>query len=311
MIRTSLIAAGILTFSAAFSQTTSNYIELAVSENVELKPIEAKIRISVQTAESQRDSKADDYGFTESIYGYDWYEPTEEDYEYEQLMYENPKKVTKKMTQEYEARQKQRQEDIEAMELEQMQRDIERQAELANFEPFEVTALMELLTENGISYILETQNSVDFEVNIEDESDWDEYEYEMYYSDTVLVVTVTDSRAYQDLMLLIADLPAFAITKDVKYESTETVNSTVIPKLTEKATKQAQTLANSFGRKLGKVIQCTNIYPATPSSNYMKNYMGDMMNVFSDGSNFGGDGDPFTNTKMEIVEYVYRFELLN
>jgi hypothetical protein len=309
MIKTSLIAAGIFTFTAAFAQTTSNHIEIAVSEKVELKPTQAEIQISVQTAQSQRDEKASYYGYSESIYGYDWYEPSEEDYEYEQLMYENPKKVTKKMTQEYEARQKQREEDIAAMELEQMEREREQEAELANFEPFEITAMMALLTENGISYTIVSKNSNEVENSTSESDSWMDYEM-TYYSDTILSIVVNDSKAYQNLMLLVSDLPAYAETKDVKFESNEAINSMVIPKLTDKATKEAQALANSFGRKLGKVIQCTNVYPATPSSNYMLNYMGDLSG-FMDDSNYNGDGDPFLTTKKEIVEYIYRFELLN
>ncbi len=309
MIKTSLIAAGILTFTAGFAQTTSNHIEIAVSETVELKPIEAKIQIFIESPAMQRNGQFYSYGYDESTYSYDWYEPTEEDYEYERLLYENPKKVTKKMTQEYEARQKQRDEDMAAMELEQMQRDIEREAELASFEPFEVSTLMGLLTLYGINFTIETQDPVDFE-NPEALSEWNENDYDANFDDTVVSVTVKGSGSYQDLMRFISNLPTHVITKDVKFESTETINSTVIPKLTEKATKQAQALANSFGRKLGKVIQCTNIYPATPSSNYMKNYMVDL-GSFMDESNYNGDGDPFLNTKTEIVEYVYRFELLN
>ena len=320
MIKTSLIAAGILSFSAAFAQTTANHIEIVVSEAVELKPTEAEIRIFVETGQSQRDNKSSDYGYSESIYGYDWYEPTEEDYEYEQLMYENPKKVTKKMTEEYEARQKQREEDIAAMEREQMERERQLEAELASFEPYEVTALMELLTENGISFMIANEAAKGddrYEVDYDEWSD-EYYDIERYYSDTVLCVKVTNSEAFENLMLTIEDLPAYSEVHNVKFEGSETVNTVVIPKLTDKATKEAQALANSFNRKLGKVIQCTNVHPYTPSSNYMKNYLGDMgsmMNDVMDGlmgdTEYGDDSDPFSKTKKQIVEYVYRFELLN
>lgn len=317
MIKTSLIAAGILTFSAAFAQTTANHIEIVVSEAVELKPTEAEIRIFVESAQSQRDNMSSDYGYYESIYGYDWYEPSAEDYEYEQLMYENPKKVTKKMTEEYEARQKQREEDIAAMEREQMEREREREAELANFEPYEVTALMQLLTENGISFTLVNEVALGddrYEVDYDEWSD-EYYDIERYYSDSVLCVKVTNSEAFENLMLTMGDLPIYSKVHDVKFEGSETVNTVVIPKLTDKATKEAQALANSFNRKLGKVIQCTNVHPYTPSSNYMKNYMGDMMNNVMDGlmgdSEYGYESDPFSKTKKQIVEYVYRFELLN
>ena len=312
MIKTSLVVAGILSFSAAFAQTTANHIELVVSETVELKPTEAEIRITVQSAESQRENASYDYGYSEYDYGYSWFEPTEEDYEYEQLMYENPKKVTKKMTEEYEARQKKREEDIAEMERQREEQERQREIEMASFEPFDVVAVMALLTEKGISYTIVNERAEGEDRYEFDYDDWSDeyYEMETYYSDSVLSVKVNDAKAYAALMSAIIDIPGFSLVHDVKFEASETINSSVIPKLTEKATKEAQALANSFGRKLGKVIQCSNIHPYTPSQNYMKNYMGDTMDIFSGESEYGNE-DPFTNTKKEIIEYVYRFELLN
>lgn len=307
MIKTSLIVAGILSFSAAFTQTTSNHIEIVVSENVELKAKEAEIRIFVESAQSQRDNKAYNYGYEDSYYDYEGYGYSEQDYEYEYMMSENPKKVTKKMKQEYEERQKQREEDRAAMEREREEQERQNELELANFEPFDLAAMMTLLTENNISFTIVDRNS-ESRVSFGRHLDYlmnSEYEMERDFSDSALSIKVSDSKAYQDLMNLIADLPASSVINDVKFESNETINTVVIPKLTEKATNQARALANSFGRKLGKVIQCSNIYPYTPSANYMRPYMDNLM----DEDNF--DGDPFLSTKKEIVEYVYRFELLN
>jgi uncharacterized protein YggE len=313
MIKTSLLVAGIFSLSAAFAQTTANHIELVVSESVELKPTEAEIRISVQTAQSQRESLGYDYGYSEYDYGYSWLEPTDEDYAYEQLMYENPKKVTKKMTEEYEARQKQREAEIAVMEKDREELLRQREIEMASFEATDVEAVMAILTENGISFTIVTEPS-EMEDRYEfDYDDWSDeyYEMETYYSDSVLSVKVIDAKAYENLLVAIDDLPVYSAVYDVKFEASETINSTVIPKLTEKATKEAQALANSFGRKLGKVIQCSNIHPYTPSENYMKSYVGDAMDFLDGDSNYSGEGDPFSGTKKEIVEYVYRFELLN
>lgn len=306
------MAAGILTFSAAFAQTTTNHIELVVSESVELKPTEAEIRISLQTAQSQRESIGYGYGYSEYDYGYSWLEPTDEDYAYEQLMYENPKKVTKKMTEEYEARQKQREEEMAKMELEREEQERQREIRMASYEAIDVETVMAILTESGISFTIVTE-STELEDRYEyDYDDWSDeyYEMETYYSDSVFSVKVTDAKAYENLLVTIDDLPVYSVVHDVKFEASETINSTVIPKLTEKATKEAQALANSFGRKLGKVIQCSNIHPYTPSENYMKNYMDGAIDVFSGDSEYG-DEDPFNRTKKEIIEYVYRFELLN
>jgi pyruvate/2-oxoacid:ferredoxin oxidoreductase alpha subunit len=307
MIKTSLIVAGCLSFATAFTQTTTNHIEIVVSESVELKPKEADIRIFVESSESQRNNKAYSYGYGESYYDYEGYGYSEEDYEYEYMMSENPKKVTKKMKQEYEARQKQREEDMEAMEREHREQERQNELELANFDPFDLADMMALLKENNISFTIVDRNSessgsfskhLDYLMN-------SDYEMERGYSDTVLSIKVSDSKAYQDLMNLISDLPASSVVNDVEYETNETINKVVIPKLTEKATNQARALADSFGRKLGKVIQCSNIYPYTPSSNYMRSYMDDIVN------DDHYDGDPFLSTKKEVLEYVYRFELLN
>ena len=308
MIKTSLIVAGFLSFSTAFTQTTSNHIEIVVSESVELKANEAEIRIFVESAQSQRDNKAYSYGYEESYYDSEGYGYSEEDYEYEYMLSENPKKVTKKMKQEYEARQKQREEDMEAMERERREQERQNELELANFEPFDLADMMTLLTENNISFTivdLNSESSVSFSRHLDYLMNYD-YETERDFSDSVLSIKVSDSKAYQDLVNLISELPASSLVNDVKFESSETINTVVIPKLTEKATNQARALANSFGRKLGKVIQCSNIYPYTPSSNYMRSYMGDLMHGDDD-----IDGDPFLSTKKEVIEYVYRFELLN
>jgi hypothetical protein len=310
MIKTSLIVAGMLSFSTAFTQTTANHIEIVVSETVELKVKEAEIRIFVESDQSQRDSKAYRYGFEESYYDHEGYGNSEADYEYEYLMSENPKKVTKKMKQEYEERQKQREKELEEMERERMEQERQIELEMASFEPYDLTAMMALLTENNIGFTIVDPNSDASESSRKklDYMERSEYEIDRYYSDSVLSIKVTDSKAYQNLIQLISELPASAVINDVKFESNETINSVVIPKLTEKATNQARALANSFGRKLGKVIQCSNIYPYTPSSNYMRQYMDNLMNE-EDFEN--GDGDPFLSTKKEIIEYVYRFELLN
>ncbi|MDH4471637.1 MAG: hypothetical protein QE487_03465 [Fluviicola sp.] len=307
MIKTSLIVAGILSFSTAFAQTTSNHIEIVVSESVELKAKEAEIVIFVESSESQRNNKAYSYGYAESYYDYEGYGYSEEDYEYEYMLSENPKKVTKKMKQEYEERQKQREVEREVMERERLEQERQNELELASFEPFDLADMMALLTENNISFTIVDHNS-ESSVSFSKQLDYlrnSEYETESDYSDSVLSIKVSDSKAYQDLMNLISNSPASSVVNDVKFESSETINTIIIPKLTEKATNQARALANSFGRKLGKVIQCSNIYPYTPSSNYMRQYMDDLMND----DDF--DGDPFLSTKKEVIEYVYRFELLN
>lgn len=308
MIKTSLIVAGILSFSAAFAQTSSNHIEISVSETVELKPTQAEIHLFVQSAQSQRDEQAYYNDYSESSSGYEWFEPTEEDYEYEQLMYENPKKVTKKMTQEYEARQKQREEDIAAMELERLERQRQNELELADFEAFEVSDLMALLTENNIRYTIVNKNTLSEDAETEEVYDWSDYDYTKTYSDSIFSIIVTDSKSYNELIALLYDLPAFSEIKDIKFESNETINGVTIPKLTEKATSEARALANSFGRKLGKVISCTNVYPYTPSKEYMNTYMGA---DYSNSTFENRDGDPFQSSKKETLEYIYRFELLN
>lgn len=307
MIKTFLIVAGVLSFSSALTQTTSNHIEIAVSESVELKAKEAVIRIYVESSESQRNNKAYNYE-NEDYYGYEGYGYSEEDYEYEYLMSEDPKKVTKKMKQEYEARQKQREVEMEAMEKERMEQERRNQLELANFDPIDAADMMAILTENNISFTVVNRNSesiISASRQLEYLMDYD-YEREMDFNDTVFSIKVSDSKSYQELTNLIAELPAYSVVHKVEYESNETINKVVIPKLTEKATNEARALADSFGRKLGKVIQCSNIYPYTPGSSYMSSYMEGVL-----GNDNDYDGDPFLSSKKEVIEYVYRFELLN
>lgn len=307
MIKTFLIVAGVLSFSTAFTQTTSNYIELVVSEKVELKAKDAVIRIFVESSESQRNKLEYDYESEDYYFDYEEYGYTDADYEYEYMMSENPKKVTKKMKQEYEERQKNREVQMEAMEKERLERMRQKELELSNFDPFDVTDMMALLTENNIRFTLVNRNSesiISAGRQLEYLMDSD-YEREIDFCDTVFSIQVNDSKSYQDLVNLIAELPASSIVDDVEYETSEVINKMVIPKLTEKATNQARILADSFGRKLGKVIQCTNIHPNTPSSNYMSSYL----DVLDNDHDYGSD--PFISTKEEMIEYIYRFELLN
>lgn len=312
MIKSTLFAVGILSVTGVFGQINANHIEIAVHETVKLKPTQVEVYIKVETAQSQidREFRNDDYEYMYE-YEYNWYESSEQDYIYEEMMRENPKKVTKQMKQEYEQRQKEQEAALEEMERARLEREKMNELLRADFDPFDITEVMGLLDLNDIKYTIVDGKNESGEM-MEDDYDYDEYydEYDYYraYSDSVLSVVLLNAADYTKLNELLSELPIIMNVEDISYETNDTKNSVVIPKLTEKATKEAQALATSFGRKLGKVIQCTNVYPFTPSENYMKTYMGRGFDRFMDSD---PSENPFDSFNEEIVEYVYRFELLN
>lgn len=87
-----------LIISQSFAQTT-NFIEVAVDEMIELKAESAKLQITVLSASEQEARLySDEY---ESRYEFGDYFNEEEDWEYEEMLENSPKKITKKMREGY------------------------------------------------------------------------------------------------------------------------------------------------------------------------------------------------------------------
>lgn len=281
------------TLSTSFAQT-SNHIEIAVDEDVVLAPESAKIHIQLQSPDEQMEKLFYSEDYYESEYDdYDYYD-SEEDWMYEEMLSESPKKITKEMKKEYEDRQKRR---IERELEEEKERKL-REQRMRDFQPILLSDIQAKLDELGIQYrtVKNTTQEIYFEYEYEDSE----------YADSSLEVTLTSTEAWAQLENGLKEMPTNLNVQDVKYGSMDEKINQMIPKLTEKAQKQAQAIANSLNRKLGKVIECTNVYPYTPSMKYMSSFTGQLerLSRSSDGSN------PFESTKTEMIQYVYKFELL-
>lgn len=288
-----------LSFTTIFAQNT-NFLEIAVDDMIELAPESAQIEIQLMSASEQIRKKFDPDDFYEEIYDeYEYYE-SEEDWIYEEMLDESPKKITKEMKEAYEERQKIRYE----RELEKEEVVKQRTQELEEFEPIVLADIQSKLDELGIKYrkIENREKSIYFDYDSYD--DWDE---SSDYADSSLEVVLTSSEDWSRLTEGMKDMPTKVNVIDVEYGSMDDKINEMIPKLTEKAKKQAQTMANSINRKLGKVIECTNVYPYTPSMKYMASYT-NQLRAFTGPKN---NSNPFESTKDEMIQYVYRFSLLN
>lgn len=280
----------------SFGQTTTPSIEIAVDQTIELKVKSVQLLLTVQSVAEQREDL-----MMENGYFSDYMYSDENDYEYEYLMYTDPKKITKKMEREYNERLEVRMAELEQREAEYYTERLRMESE---FVPLTTNQLAEMLKENSIQYKI-----------IENESngygEYDEYYYESEYnsSDSVLEITVNSESELDQVKTLIAELAVEWDLGDYTYETSEDQLERVIPELTKKAQSQATILANSLGRKVGKVIEISNIHPNSANANAL-----DSLGLDLDWSDYESEYEyhqnPFDSEKKELIQYVYRFELL-
>lgn len=108
---------------------------------------------------------------------------------------------------------------------------------------------------------------------------------------------------------IINDYPVYLDSRNIVYESLEDKKALVVNELTRKAREEATMLASSFGRKIGKVISCSNVacYDQAytmAQSNYEER--------FAEEARYDSDSAfPFNEQNFKFIVYVYRFELLN
>lgn len=302
MKKSFLLSFGILLTSLSFGQTTEKYIEVSADESVELKAEKVTVVIDVDSKSSQfSDVISVEYEDEYEYYGYYDYE---EDSYYEYLLEEEPDEITDEMRREYKDRQK----DREKREKEQEKREAEIEKKRVEFKAFTINDLMALLTKNNISYTIDLSENDDYY--------WDEYEYDYeeeydYGSpkvDTNILVIVSNQGELDRLNGLINKHPVDTDFSDVIFETIDKYYAELIPKITEKAKKQATILASSFGKKIGDVIQCTNMVPYGSGSSFM-NQMYDVYGRFGDRDS--DERDPFKRTQTAFAQYSYRFALVD
>lgn len=271
---------------ASFGQT-DKYIEVSVSETVELKAQSAVLKI---TKKEMNDDYLD--------YDYEYYNDDTYylDQEYYRMLEESPKKVTEEMHQAFQNRQYQR----EIQEQERLVRLVESQ-ELADNA---LKNFAEKLRAENIDYSLTTEEKMMNQnwFSIEGEGD-DEVEEVMY-------VTVTDEEQYNKLIALSEDLPISIQNHEIIYEKIESKRQEFIENLSKNAKTEAEMIAKSMNKKLGSVLTISNLLPigSMPYENLELYY-----DVLGNLNPYGAKSisSPFSATKKTTVGYVYRFALLD
>jgi hypothetical protein len=271
---------------ASFGQT-DKYIEVSVSETVELKAQSAVLKI---TKKEMNDDYLD--------YDYEYYNDDTYylDQEYYRMLEESPKKVTEEMHQAFQNRQYQR----EIQEQERLVRLVESQ-ELADNA---LKNFAEKLRAENIDYSLTTEEKMMNQnwFSIEGEGD-DEVEEVMY-------VTVTDEEQYNKLIALSEDLPISIQNHEIIYEKIESKRQEFIENLSKNAKTEAEMIAKSMNKKLGSVLTISNLLPigSMPYENLELYY-----DVLGNLNPYGAKSmsSPFSAVKKTTVGYVYRFALLD
>jgi hypothetical protein len=285
--------------SQTFAQT-SNFIEIAVEEMIELKAQKVIIHIAVLSDDAQRNSLYyDDTEYDESIYEAEYFNE-EANWMYEDMLENSPKKITKQMTAEYEERMKEQ----ERLEIIEQQREEEFDRK---WEAFKSVSLREVYAEirklNVGSRVIKNVQNTDYESY----EYYDDYEEDSEYLDSVIEITINNQAEWDVLAAGSKDLPIEQFIADIHYGSGEEQYAKVIPNLTKKAQTQAEIMSASINRKLGKVLECTNVYPYTPSKSFLVSYTDRLQQRMRERNN---GNNPFDSAKKELVQYIYKFQLL-
>lgn len=274
------VSFAILATSLCISQTSPGYIEIGVAEAVDLKVEEITVQLVVSSASSQMED--------EFYYGYyedDYYE-YEEDYLYEQMMEDSPKKVTSEMKRDYENRQRARED-----------RELERERKQAEFKPYWAKQFIDLMKTNNIVFTIQLN-----------ERDEEYYDYER--TDTAFQVVLKSGEEYDKLNSLMEEHPVYVNRTDEKYESMDSKYATVIPMLTAKAKNQAELLAIAMGKKVGNVTQVTNNFKSKISDMALEE-MYDYSDYDYEGEYDSWSSNPFEDSKKAFVQYLFRFAVVN
>lgn len=287
MINRILVTLFVAISIASFGQT-DKYIEVSVSETVELKAQSAVLKIT---------KKKLNYGH---YLDYDYEDYNDDTYyldqEYYRMLEESPKKVTEEMHQAYQERQDQQ-------EIKRQER-VERLAEKRE------------IADNALKNLGEKLRSENFEFNLTTEKRpmnddwlWDEGQEDSELEE-VMYVTVSNEEQYNQLLTLSKDLSVSIQNQEIIYEKFDGKRQEIIETLSKNAKTQAEMIAKSLNKKVGSVLTISNLLP-TDSMPY-ENL--DILYDYLANLYFSGDksmSSPFSAVKKTTVGYVYRFALLD
>jgi hypothetical protein len=272
--------------TGAFAQI-EKFIEVAVHETVENELESVSVQLRLYDLESQVNLlfESDEYGYEESMY--DDYPDTYID---ESLPAKERKRLEAEQAAAIEAWQ-QRVAEREALAAE------ERERKLAEVEFLTSQRAIEKLKANG------------FSVNIYGQQADDEYEV-IPLSDTLMVIELKDSAAFVRLTSLFDNRLVQYSFNDLRYTKTVDKLQKVVPSLMEAADAQAKIIATASGKKIGSVAQITNVYPGF-SPLIIERQMDTLSRM---GSLLGQPGElanPFLEKEKQVVEYIFRYPILN
>lgn len=274
---------------ASFGQT-DKYIEVALSETIELKAQSAVLKI---TKKKLNNGYYLDYDYED--YNDDTYYLDEE---YRRMLEESPKKVTEEMHQAYQERQD--------------EQEIKRQERVARLEEKQEIA------DNALKNLGEKLRSENFEFKLTNEQrtmndDWlwdeDEAEGDSEFEE-VMYVTVNNEEQYQQLLTLSMDYSVSIQNHEIIYEKFDGKRQEIIETLSKNAKTEAEMIAKSLNKKVGSVLTISNLLPTSsmPYENLGAFYESLQSYLVS------GDkamNSPFSSVKKTVVGYVYRFALLD
>lgn len=274
---------------ASFGQT-DKYIEVALSETIELKAQSAVLKI---TKKKLNNGYYLDYDYED--YNDDTYYLDEE---YRRMLEESPKKVTEEMHQAYQERQD--------------EQEIKRQERVARLEEKQEIA------DNALKNLGEKLRSENFEFKLTNEQrtmndDWlwdeDEAEGDSEFEE-VMYVTVNNEEQYQQLLTLSMDYSVSIQNHEIIYEKFDGKRQEIIETLSKNAKSEAEMIAKSMNKKVGSVLTISNFLP-TDSMPYETL---DILYDYLASLYVSGDqamNSPFSSVKKTVVGYVYRFALLD
>jgi hypothetical protein len=276
---------------ASFGQT-DKFIEISLTETIELKPQSAVLKI----IKKKLNHRYFDYDYEDyTDYADDTYYL---DDEYHRMLRESPKKVTEEMRQAYQERQD--------------QKELKRQERLAK------EAEMQEIADNALKNLAEKLRSENFEFNLTTEKRtmnddwlWDEDAHKIDSEfEEVLYVTVNNEEQYQQLLTLSQDLSVSIQNFEIIYEKIDGKRQAVIETLSKNAKTQAEMIAKSFNKKVGTVLTISNLLPtdSMPYENLSEFYDAIQQFYVSDDKSMNS---PFSSVKKTVVGFVYRFALLD
>ncbi|MCC7452852.1 MAG: hypothetical protein IT222_01700 [Crocinitomix sp.] len=274
-----------ITLSISSFAQTDKYIELAVSETVELKAQSAII--AIRRKENIADVYREKYSSEADRYA-------DETYYY--MMQVSPEEVTPEMRQAFDDRQRQR--EIVYQENLVKAAEKKKQAEAAWINFVEVLKAKKMIVNASTDERHVMQN-------------WYLYDYDANTGiDKTIYVKVQNEEQYKIVLALSAGMILYLENHEISYENIDVKLQEINNILAKKAINQAEMIALSLKKKVGSVLNVSNLsptfgfYPRGTEESYK---IGDEADVFVDRSRMS----PFSLSKKVTVTYIYRFALLD